>query len=107
MDIGTSITVGTSAPDTITENVFAVGIDGKLLWRIEDVLPQRANSFSGGRIRKNGILEFWNTDGWWVAVDRDTGRAIGMYMDHGPTGEGSDNQLYQPIIRQNVSPEIR
>ena len=96
------IVVNTYPPHTITDNVLAVGFDGRVVWRIENILPQRTNSFCEGRICKNGILEFYNTDGWWVSVDRATGQATGMFPElQGPTGEGPE-RTYMPVIRPGV-----
>ncbi|MFO0919165.1 MAG: hypothetical protein U0872_12725 [Planctomycetaceae bacterium] len=97
------IVVKTDTPNTITDNVFAVSYDGRVVWRIEDVLPQLTNSFDIGRIRQNGILEFYNTDGWWVAVDRATGKATGIAADfHGPSGEVLDRTYNS--VRSSVGP---
>ena len=93
------IIIDTSPPDTITDNVFCFASEGTKLWRIEDVLPGRANSFADGRIRTNGILEFYNTDGWWVSIDRESGRGIDIRPDRmGPSPELPGDQ-FQPLIR--------
>lgn len=91
------IILTTVAPETITDNVLCVSGTGESLWRIEDILPQRANSFAVGRIRENGVLEFFNTDGCWISVDKETGKATGFRIERFGPGFESEIQRFDPI----------
>ncbi|WP_339911849.1 hypothetical protein [Symmachiella dynata] len=85
-------------PETITDNVLCHNEDGMLLWRIEDILPDKPNMFGQGRLRRDGTLEFWNTDGVWIQVNKATGQAIGFRIEKmGPLSE-HDDHIFEPIF---------
>lgn len=91
------ILLDSTPPDTITDNVLCYSDAGQLLWRIEDVMPQKPNTFDVARIRRDGSLEVFNTDGVWIKVDKQTGRAVGYRTDRmGPSSE-SDTNVFKPI----------
>ena len=84
-------------PNTISDNVCCYSDDGSLRWRIEDVIPGSPNMFGDGRIRRDGTLEFYNTDGVWIRTDKDSGKATGFRIDRmGPSRE-SDSDVFLPI----------
>lgn len=84
----TYILLASEASSHISDNVLCYDEHGVFLWRIEDLIPDNNATFGTGRIRTDGGVEFWNTDGLWILVDTDTGNGIRFRWDRfGPGGE--------------------
>ena len=80
------------------DNVYCVSSTGQILWQIEKHLSGQGDTFGEGRIRKDGSLEFWNSDSIWLTVDRETGKAIGYRLEKGGPYSERDTPL-QPRSR--------
>lgn len=91
------VMLDSNPPKAISDNVLCYDEHGTLLWRVEDLFPGQNCTFGSGHVRKDGRLEFWNTDGLWILIDKDTGKGLGFRWDRfGPCGEG-ENDTFQPI----------
>lgn len=80
------------------ENVRCYSLSGQYVWTIESGGIPFETTFWEGRIRKNGILEFFNNDDLWYAVDKNTGKLTGVRFEKmGPVPETDELAWYYPI----------
>jgi hypothetical protein len=65
------------------DNVFCIGVDGRLRWQVENKLKGTELTFYDGAFVKDGKLTLYNVDGFAVLVDRNDGRVLDFVFDKG------------------------